>query len=103
MENKYLFILVGLCLVTIIPRVLPFFGNFLDRISAPGRRALLLTPYAVLTALIVPGIWSGSAGQSPLPVLAASLLAVVLAWKRFPLVGTVLSAIGCHWLVGLLF
>ncbi|MCI5836385.1 MAG: AzlD domain-containing protein [Veillonellaceae bacterium] len=102
MENKYPVILVGLCLATLIPRVLPFFGNFLERVSATGRRALRLTPYAVLTALIAPGIWSGTAVQAPLPVLVASLLAVGLAWNRFPLVWTVLGAIGCHWFVGLL-
>lgn len=67
---KALFVIIGMALVTYLPRLLP--ALFLDRFKFPGwfKKWLQSIPYAALGALIFPGVllvekdqpWLGLAG-----------------------------------------
>lgn len=73
-----LYLILGMALVTFIPRLLP--ALFMDRIRFPSwfQRWLKIIPYAVLGALIFPGILSIDQGQ-PLLGLLGGLAALLLA------------------------
>jgi len=86
-------IVIGMTLVTYIPRALP--AVFLDRIM-PGpkvERFLNLIPYTAMAALIFPGVLTVDAVQ-PLIGILGGLAALLPAWRRCPLIVCVLAAIG---------
>ncbi|HEX7056276.1 MAG TPA: AzlD domain-containing protein [Bacilli bacterium] len=88
MNQEALLIVLGMALVTYIPRMLPLV--VLQHLKLPAflRRQMELIPYAVLGALIFPGvlystasIWSAVAGATVavlLSLLRANLLLIVL-------------------------
>lgn len=91
MNNSIWFIILGMAIVTYIPRLLPFV--FLNPETIPPflQRILKNVPYAALGALIFPGIlliqeniWFGIAG---------GLVALIVAYLGAPLVMVVLSAV----------
>ena len=85
-------LLVGLFLVTVIPRVLPAF--LLNRIIIPERltRFLAAIPYAILGALIFPGILT-VVKDRPWIGIGAGLVATLLSLIRVPLVLVVLLSV----------
>ena len=93
MRLEIALIVIGMTLVTYIPRALP--AVFLDRIK-PGpkvERFLNLIPYTAMAALILPGVLTVDAAQ-PLIGILGGLTALLLAWRRCPLIVCVLAAIG---------
>ena len=90
---KPVWIILGMMLVTYIPRLLP--GLLMGRFQAPPwlERWLKNIPYAALGALIVPGIF---AGDMWLIGLVSGAAAVLLSWLRVHIVlvmaGAVLAA-----------
>lgn len=93
MRLEIALIVIGMTLVTYIPRALP--AVFLDRIK-PGpkvERFLNLIPYTAMAALIFPGVLTVDAAQ-PLIGILGGLAALLLAWRRCPLIVCVLAAIG---------
>ena len=78
---KVLLVIVGMALVTYIPRLLP--ALFLDRFQFPGwfRKWLQSIPYAALGALIFPGILIVEKDQ-PLLGLAGGVIAFILSLLR---------------------
>ena len=75
---KTIFLILGMALVTYIPRVIP--AIFLDRFRFPAwfSKWLKSIPYAVLGALIFPGVLFVKEEQ-PLLGLAGGLAALILA------------------------
>ncbi len=73
-----LFLILGMAVVTYIPRLLP--ALFLDRVKFPDwfRKWLNNIPYAALGALIFPGVILVEKDQ-PLLGLAGGLTALILA------------------------
>jgi len=93
MRLEIALIVIGMTLVTYIPRALP--AVFLDRIK-PGpkvERFLNLIPYTAMAALIFPGVLTVDTAQ-PLIGILGGLAALLLAWRRYPLIVCVLAAIG---------
>ena len=93
MRLEIALIVIGMTLVTYIPRALP--AVFLDGIK-PGpkvERFLNLIPYTAMAALIFPGVLTVDAVQ-PLIGILGGLAALLLAWRRCPLIVCVLAAIG---------
>jgi len=90
MDNTYLVIL-GMALVTYLPRAIPlvFFNNL--KIPALLQRFLKYVPFAILGALIFPGIFS-STGQI-LPSILGCLAAFSLAWLEINILFIVLGSI----------
>ncbi len=99
-QPQTLALIVGMALVTYIPRMLP--GIVAGRQMPPWlRRWLQHIPYAALGALIFPGILQG---QTPWAGLAGGLIAVLLGLREVPLivvmVGGILAALGVQLLGG---
>lgn len=89
-------LILGMALVTFIPRLLP--ALFMDRIrfSSWFQRWLKIIPYAVLGALIFPGILSIDHDQPLLGLLgglAALLLAVWNLHITLVMLGSVLTVL----------
>ena len=76
---KYLLMVLGMAIVTYIPRLLP--ALFLDRIAFPKwfSKWLQSIPYAALGALIFPGVLLVDKDQ-PLLGLAGGIVALILSW-----------------------
>lgn len=91
---KFVALILCLFLVTYIPRMLP--ALFMDKIQVSGKVAtfLQLIPYTAMASLIFPSIlyvdeniWIG---------IVASVVAVIAALKKLPVIGVVLvSVISC--------
>lgn len=92
MRYEVLLLVLGMTLVTYIPRALP--AALLDRLRLGARmeKFLNLIPYTAMAALIFPGVITVDA--NPIIGIAGGLTALVLAWRRCPLVVCVLAAIG---------
>ena len=95
---EILLLMLGMCLVTYIPRALPaLFGGRL-RLRPWAERFLNLIPYAALTALIFPGILNTDPAR-PWIGIAGGAVAAVLAWRRCPVLLCVLAAIGVDFIM----
>lgn len=91
---KFVILILFLCLSTYIPRMLP--ALFMDKIQVSGRVYIFLQliPYTAMASLIFPAIlyidkniWIG---------IIASVVAVIAALKKLPVIGVVLvSVISC--------
>ncbi|SDJ42353.1 AzlD domain-containing protein [Salimicrobium halophilum] len=87
-----LWTIVGMALVTAVPRVVPVF--IMEKLNLPGwgRKWLAAIPYAALGALIIPGIFTVIEGQ-PWIGMAGGGAALTVAWLRAPIMVVVLVAI----------
>jgi branched-subunit amino acid transport protein len=94
-----LVILMGL--VTYLPRMLPMVFMKDTRLPSFLDAFLRLVPYAVLGALIFPGILSstGNTGSA----LVGGMTAVILAFLRMNIMVVVLGGIGGVYVWGILF
>src|SRR5699024_3396637 len=86
-------IIVGMALVTAVPRMLPAW--LLERARPTPRIEAWLAhvPYAVLGALIFPGIMSVHP-ERPMVGLSAGAVAALLAWWRVHMLLVIAAAIG---------
>ncbi|WP_163537159.1 AzlD domain-containing protein [Gracilibacillus sp. YIM 98692] len=86
------FIILGMALVTAIPRVIPAY--IVDLVQFPEwvNKWLQAIPYAALGALIFPGILSVTPDR-PYVALAAGGVAILLSWLRVHVILVVFSAI----------
>ncbi|MBM7551134.1 AzlD domain-containing protein [Thalassobacillus pellis] len=87
-----IWIIVGMALVTAIPRVVPAF--IVDKLRFPGwvDRWLNAIPYAALGALIFPGIINVKP-ESPHIGITAGIIAIGLAWAGLNIILVVIGAI----------
>jgi len=92
MENVYM-VIIGMALVTYLPRVLPllFLRNL--KLSPNLQRFLGFIPYTILGALIFPGILNSTG--SLFPAVVGTLTAFALSWLEvnllFVVIGSVLT------------
>lgn len=93
-------ILIGtlvMILVTYLPRVLPLL-IFKRPIQNPWIQSFLYyVPYAVLTAMTIPAVFTSTGAL--IPSLVGFVVAVVLALYRRSLITVALAAAGSAWLV----
>ncbi|WP_257349331.1 AzlD domain-containing protein [Pseudalkalibacillus decolorationis] len=88
MLESYIWVIIGMAVVTFIPRMLPLVAFQMDTIPPFVRGVLKNVPYAILGALIFPGIitfnensWLGIIGAITAFIaayLGASLIIIVL-------------------------
>ena len=94
----YILIMAG---VTYLVRVIPF-TLFRKKIRSPFFRSFLhYIPYAVLSAMTIPAIFHATA--SPVASAAGAAVAVVLAYRRLPLIVVAIAASCAALLTGLIF
>jgi len=105
-RSEFLLLIVGMGVVTYIPRWAPLF--FLARRDLPGWfiEWLDLIPMAILSALVVPELLtSGHPRQMDIfqPRLLVALPTFFFALKTKSLAGTVILGMALFWLSGKLF
>ncbi|MGM7700230.1 AzlD domain-containing protein [Pseudalkalibacillus sp. Hm43] len=101
MNSTYIWIILGMAIVTYIPRMLPLVAFQTDSIPPFLRGVLKNVPYAILGALIFPGIlvfnenlWMGIVG---------ALTAFVAAYFGASLIVIVICSVGVLCTLSLLF
>lgn len=98
---KLILMMLGMMLVTYIPRALP--AVFIDKIkfNAKTEKFLKLIPYTAMSALIFPGVFTSDA-NNPVIGIVGGLVAVLLALKKCPVMVCVLAAIGADFILYLI-
>lgn len=97
-NTEYLLLILGMTLVTYIPRILP--ALFLGRFTFPKKveRFLDLIPYTAMTALIFPAVLTVNPDHPSVGLIGAAV-ALVLAWKKCPVILCVIAAIAADFIL----
>lgn len=98
MKPEVLLMILGMAVVTFIPRAIP--AIFIERMHfSPGvEKFLRLIPYTAMAALIFPGVLTVDETRPEIGIIGG-LVAGLLAWKRLPVIVCVLAAIGADMLL----
>jgi branched-subunit amino acid transport protein len=94
----YLPLILGMMLVTYLPRLLPLAALARRPLPPLVRRFLAYIPYAALGALIIRGVAESAAGMMP-ATLAGVAVAAAFALRGGGLVSSVLAAIVAAYIV----
>lgn len=96
--TRAMLIILGMALVTYIPRVIPFVT--ISERKLPRRLKLFLefVPFTALGALIIPGVFTAIDGQWMIS-LTGALVAFVLSWKKGGMILPVISSIAVVFLL----
>ncbi len=103
MKTDYLLLVLGMGIVTYLPRWIPLI--FLSRRTLPEelRQWLDFIPAAVLSALILPALVTAGEPRHLIffqPALLVSIPTLIFAWKSRSLAGTVVIGMALFWIVG---
>lgn len=92
MSSNLIFLIIGMALVTYIPRAIPviFFDKM--KFSPKVEKFLRLIPYTAMAALIFPGVILVDTAHPYIGIIGA-LVAGLLAWKKVPVMICVIAAI----------
>ena len=106
MKTEYLMLVLGMGIVTYLPRWVPLI--FLSRRRLPELLRLWLDfiPAAVLSALILPAlVTTGEPRHLTVlqPALLVSIPTLIFAWKTRSLAGTVIIGMALFWVAGRFF
>lgn len=90
MDQVYL-IVIGMAIVTYIPRLVPIL--FLRNLKLPItlQRFLSFIPYTILGALIFPGVFNSTG--TLLPAVIGTLTAFILSWLELNIIFVVIGSI----------
>ena len=101
MNSTMIFLLIlGMTLVTYLPRMLPSFVIDRLHLSAKAEKFLKLIPYTAMAALIFPGIIT--VDENTMVGIVGGLAAAALAWRKCPVMVCVLGAIAADFIVYLI-
>ncbi|MDO5136472.1 MAG: AzlD domain-containing protein [Eubacteriales bacterium] len=99
MDSTKIFLLIlGMAVVTYIPRAIPAILVGKMNFNAKTEKFLKLIPYTAMSALIFPGVFSVDA-EKPIIGIAGGLTACLLAWRKCPVMICVLAAIAADFLL----
>ena len=102
MDKANVFLLIlGMALVTYIPRALPALLVGKIKLSQKAEKFLRLIPYTAMSALIFPGVFTVDADR-PLIGIAGGAVAGILAWLKCPVMLCVLAAIAVDFVLYLI-
>lgn len=101
MRSEVIVLLLGMCLVTYIPRALPAALSEKMRFSPRVEKFLKLIPYTAMAAIIFPGILTADA-VNPAYGLAGGGGALLLGLKKKSVMVCVLAAVATELLLYLL-
>ena len=91
-------LIIGMMIVTFLPRYLPFIAFSKWRPPGLVKRLLRFIPFAALGALILPGGVMAVPGY-PLAAIAGIAAAIVCAWFRKEIILTVFCSVAATFLV----
>ena len=95
--TKIFWLILGMAVVTYIPRALPIFLSGKMKFSGKFETFLKLIPYTAMAALIFPGVLTVDA--NPVIGIVGGLVAGVLAWLKCPVMVCVVAAIAADFLL----
>ncbi len=98
MRTEILILILGMMLVTYIPRALPAALVGRMRFGRRTEKFLKLIPYTAMAALIFPGIFQVDPTRPYIPLVGGAV-AALLAWRKMPVIVCVLAAIGVDFLL----
>lgn len=89
---KIKFLILGMMIVTAIPRILPFFAFDPNKLPRVIKKFLDFVPYTVLGALILPGGFNGIVDH---PLISAISLgsAIIISWFKGGIIGPIIGAV----------
>ncbi len=80
-RTEILILVIGMVLVTYIPRLIPFAFLRAEKIPEKWRDYLSHIPHAALGALLLPGFINGIAGNLLASIVGMIAAGLVLLWK----------------------
>ena len=86
-------LILGMCLVTYIPRVIPAFVVDKMRFGKRFEKFINLIPFTAMTALIVPGILSVDAERWYVGVIGGAVAILIACIKKIPSAVAVLCSV----------
>mgnify|MGYP003301165465 CR=1 FL=1 len=101
MRSEVFFLLLGMSLVTYLPRALPAALSEKMKFSPRVEKFLKLIPYTAMAAIIFPGILTADAAN-PAYGLAGGAAALLLGLRKRSVMVCVLAAVGTELLLYLL-
>lgn len=98
MRSEVVLLILGMMLVTFLPRALP--AALIDKMhfSPKMEKFLNLIPYTAMAALIFPGVITTDAANPVIGILGG-VTAGVLAYRKVPVMICVLAAIGVDFIL----
>ncbi len=82
MMNKITTLIIGMMIVTYIPRLLPFYIIERLKISDQVKKSLTYIPYAALGAMVVPGGFQAVDGHPVISIFALGVAILLTAIKE---------------------
>lgn len=98
MNLDVLALILGMAVVTYIPRALPAVLIGKINFSPKAEKFLHLIPYTAMSALIFPGVFSVDAVRPEIGIIGG-VVAGVLAWRKLPVMVCVLAAIAADFIL----
>ncbi|MCD8371553.1 MAG: AzlD domain-containing protein [Clostridiales bacterium] len=98
MQIEIWLLILGMAIVTFIPRALPVIFIERMRFGKKAEKFLKLIPYTAMAALIFPGILTVDSSV-PWVGIAGGCVAAGFAWKKMPVMVCVLAAIAGEFLI----
>jgi len=102
MNYPAIFLILGMAVVTYIPRALPAVVIDRVRVNPKVGKFLRLIPYTAMAALIFPGIVTVDTERMDIGIVGG-LTAGILAWLKFPVIICVIAAIVVDMVLYLVF
>ncbi|MPM41560.1 hypothetical protein SDC9_88215 [bioreactor metagenome] len=98
MNYPIVLLILGMAIVTYIPRALP--AAVIDRLnfSPKAEKFLGLIPYTAMAALIFPGILTADTARPEIGIVGGAV-AGILAWLKCPVIVCVIAAIAADMLL----
>ncbi len=89
---RILVLIIGMGIVTYIPRILPAVLIGKVKFNKNMEKFLSLIPYTAMAALIFPGVLSVDEGNLSIGLIGA-FVAITLSWIKMPIILVVIGAI----------
>jgi len=89
---RILVLIIGMGIVTYIPRILPAVLIGKVKFNKNMEKFLSLIPYTAMAALIFPGVLSVDEGNLSIGLIGA-FVAIILSWIKMPIILVVIGAI----------
>lgn len=101
-STKILILILGMAVVTYIPRAVPAVLVDKMKFGAKTEKFLQLIPYTAMSALIFPGVFTVDA-ENPTIGIIGGLVAGGFAWRKCPVMICVLAAIAADFILYWIF
>lgn len=99
---KLVYLVIGMAIVTYIPRMLPLV--MLQNITLPSyiNRFMGFVPYAALGALIFPGVLYSTGSEHLEPAIVGGITSIILAFFRSNLIIVVIGGIAGAFMINMI-